>query len=199
MAKGYNYGILVGVDLDVKGSQIQKQLDEYTKGKNIKISTEIEGTEKVEKLKEASDRAVESAENLGLSYHVASQILNKSIEAIGAMVEEVYKLDDALVEFQKVSDLSGGSLDKYVDGLSEVRDSVARTTVELLQGATEFRKSGFNDEDAAILSVVSAKLQNVADEELSAGTAAEFLVSQIQAFNFEASDAEHIVDAVNKV
>ena len=118
---------------------------------------------------------------------------------MSSMVEQVYELDDAMVEYRKVSDLSGTSLDNYVNKLSEMRSGVARTTTELLQSAASFRKSGFSDEDSATLANVAAMLQNVADEELSAGTAADFLVSQIQAFNLEADDATHIVDAINEV
>lgn len=70
---------------------------------------------------------------------------------------------------------------------------------ELVGAATEFRKSGFNDEDAAQLAVVASMLQNVADSELTAGEASNFIVSQLKAFNLEASDAQHIVDALNEV
>lgn len=70
---------------------------------------------------------------------------------------------------------------------------------ELVGAATEFRKSGFNDEDAANLAVVASMLQNVADSELTAGEASNFIVSQLKAFNLEASDAQHIVDALNEV
>ena len=41
--------------------------------------------------------------------------------------------------------------------------------------------------------------QNVADVEISAGEAANFIVSQMKAFNMTAGDAEHIIDAVNEV
>lgn len=36
----------------------------------------------------------------------------------------------------------------------------------------------------------------MADEELEAGEAANFIISQMKAFKLEASDAEHIIDAV---
>lgn len=67
----------------------------------------------------------------------------------------------------------------------------------------EFRKNGFNDEDSAQLARVSSMFQNVADEQISAGDSASFLISQLIAFNQTSGDVEanatHIVDAVNEV
>lgn len=39
--------------------------------------------------------------------------------------------------------------------------------------------------------------QNVADEAINAGTAADFIISQMKAFNIEAENAQHIIDAVD--
>lgn len=41
--------------------------------------------------------------------------------------------------------------------------------------------------------------QNVADESISAAEASSFLISQMIAFNIEAENSEHIIDAVNEV
>ena len=41
--------------------------------------------------------------------------------------------------------------------------------------------------------------QNVADESLSAGDSASFIIAQMKAFGIEADNAIHIVDAVNAV
>lgn len=41
--------------------------------------------------------------------------------------------------------------------------------------------------------------QNVADEAISAGEAADFIISQMKAFNIEAENSQHIIDAVNEV
>lgn len=76
---------------------------------------------------------------------------------------------------------------------------VSRTTAEMVSSASEFKRSGYSEEDAAILSKVSALFQNVADEEVEAGDAASFIVSQLKAFNFTANEAEGIIDAINEV
>lgn len=69
----------------------------------------------------------------------------------------------------------------------------------MLEAATEFRKNGFNDDDAAQLAVVASQLQNVADEAISAEDSASFLIAQMTAFDIPAENAQHIADAVNEV
>lgn len=73
----------------------------------------------------------------------------------------------------------------------------------MVESATEFRKNGFNDEDAAQLARVSTMFQNVADETISAGDSAQFLISQLIAFNQNTGDvagnAMHIADSLNQV
>lgn len=63
----------------------------------------------------------------------------------------------------------------------------------------EFRKNGFNDEDAAQLGQIASMYQNVSDEAISASDSASFIIAQMTAFDIEADNAIHIIDAVNEV
>lgn len=63
----------------------------------------------------------------------------------------------------------------------------------------EFRKNGFNDQDAATLARTAAMFQNVSDEAISAGDSASFIISQMIAFGIEAENAQSIIDKVNEV
>ena len=69
----------------------------------------------------------------------------------------------------------------------------------MVEAATEFRKNSFNDSDSATLAKVATMFTNVADESMSAADSASFIIAQMKAFNIEAGDAEHIIDAVNAV
>lgn len=69
----------------------------------------------------------------------------------------------------------------------------------MVEAATTFRKSGFNDQDAATLAKVAAQYQNVADTAVSAEDAAASIVSQIRAFGEDADFATHVIDAYNEV
>ena len=80
--------------------------------------------------------------------------------------------------------------------MGEVTGSTMQAMVE---ASTEFRKSGFTDEDSAKLASIAEMYRNIADEEISAGESASFIIAQMKAFNIEADQAEHIIDAVNEV
>lgn len=69
----------------------------------------------------------------------------------------------------------------------------------MLNAATEFRKNGFNDQDAASLGTLAAKFQNVSDEAISASDSASFIISQMIAFGVETNKASMIIDSVNEV
>lgn len=68
----------------------------------------------------------------------------------------------------------------------------------MVEAATEFRKNGFNDSDAATLAKTATMFQNVGDEAISAGDSASFIISQMIAFGIEAKDAQSIIDKVNE-
>lgn len=134
-----------------------------------------------------------------MSISVANAVLNEFLGTAGAMVEQVYELDKSLTEFKKVSDLRGSGLEKYTEQLSEAAEITARTTSQMVDAATMFRKSGFTDQDAAQLATIATMYQNIADTEVSASQAAASIVSQIQAFGRGAIEPIHIIDAYNEV
>jgi TP901 family phage tail tape measure protein len=69
----------------------------------------------------------------------------------------------------------------------------------MVEAATNFRKSGFNDSDSAMLAQVAAQYQNIADTAVSASDAAASITSQIRAFGEDASFATTVINAYNEV
>lgn len=133
------------------------------------------------------------------AYYLASLPIRAVTKAFEEAITVVTEFDSALTEFKKVSDLSGDSLREYTEQLGQLGQTVGRTRTEMVQAATEFKKSGFSDEDSSQLALVATMYQNIADEEISAGESASFIISQMKAFNIEADNAIHIIDAVNEV
>lgn len=131
-------------------------------------------------------------------FGASTAILGGFTAAAGEAVRSVLDLDRGLTELKKVSDLQGDSLKKYTDQAFEAGKTVAKTGTEMVDAATEFKKSGWNEKDALILGTVAAKYTNIADTEVSTAEASKFLISQIKAFNIEAKDSEHIIDATNE-
>lgn len=114
-------------------------------------------------------------------------------------LQPLLDFEDSLTEFKKVSDLSGEALDEYTKKLGQMGQEVGKSRAEMVDAATEFKKSGFDEADSAQLARVASLYQNIADEELSAGEAANFIISQMKAFNLTADDAMHIIDSVNEI
>lgn len=177
--------IKVGVEIDT--SDIQSQLNRQDWNVDLGGSTKgIKGL-------------TAAGQQMNLTYQAAHEIFSKSVGAISSMVKQVKEMDSAITEFKKVSDLSGKSLEDYVQGLADAGSTVARTGSEMVRAAGQFRKSGFTDREAAQLAVVAAQYQNVADTIVSSEEAAASIVSQIRAYGESAEFATHVIDAYNEV
>lgn len=139
-------------------------------------------------------------------FSLITTTLNTLSQAFTDGVQAVKAYDDALTDFQKVSDLSGDSLEKYAEKLGTLGESVARTRTEMVEGATGYKQSGYSDEDSAKLAQYSALLQNISDEEISAGDATSFIISQLKAFGDQLGNTSDVgkqtltvLDALNAV
>lgn len=109
-----NYSILVDVELDT--SNIQKQLD-----KNAKV--QLNTTDAIKSLL-GLDNAMEDT---SLTFQAANEVFSTTKDILMSMVKQVYELDSAIIEFQKVSDLTGDGLDNYVQKLNDMGNAVGRT------------------------------------------------------------------------
>lgn len=140
------------------------------------------------------------------TYMSVTTVFYQGVHAIKSMVNEVKNLDDSLTEFKKVSDLAGDSLDRYVKKAYEAGETVAKTGRQVIEASTEFKKSGYTDDQSLELGRIALMYSNIADEEINAGDAASFIIAQLKAFNLEAEDAtktlenaQHVIDSVNEV
>ena len=134
-----------------------------------------------------------------LQFGASTAVIGLFTAACGEAVTAMSNFDDALTDFKKVSDLSGDSLTAYVDELDQLGKKVYRSSTEMLQGATVFKQAGYSDEDAAVLSQIASLYQNVADKEITASEAGDYIVATMKAFNMSAQDAESIIDKTNAV
>lgn len=127
MASNNDYSILAKVVLDL--NNIQSQLNNAAK----KVTFKVDGkgirsvTAELGDMSTATQQASKHAEDLGLTYQQARLIMDKCVDTISSMVEQVYTLNGAMTEFKKVSDLRGSGLESYVQSLSEMGKTVART------------------------------------------------------------------------
>lgn len=132
-------------------------------------------------------------------YYLASLPIRAVQKTITETIDTVKEFDSALVEFRKVSDLAGESLNNYVKNLAQMGEKTGSTMQAMVEAATQFRRSGFDDTDSAKLASVAEMYRNIADEEISAAESASFIIAQMKAFNIETERSQHIIDAVNEV
>ena len=133
------------------------------------------------------------------TYMSVTTVFYQIINTTKDMIQEVTDLDSALIELQKVTDLTGASLKNFTQGAYDAAEAVAKTGTEMVEAATEFAKAGYDENQILKLGELALMYTNIADEEVSAANSAEFMVAQMKAFNVEAEDAIHIIDAVNEV
>ena len=106
---------------------------------------------------------------------------------------EALDLDKAFTDLIKVNDeLSRGDYDKYLERCNEKAQDLAATQKSLMEGATEFSKSGYNLSESNALAEKSTILTNVGD--MSASDSAKAIISGVQAYK----DVDGFTDAVNK-
>lgn len=122
MAGSAPYSILI--DAELNADKIQKQLDALAKDRKIKVGVEAPG---LDKLASGARGASDAMSNLGLTFQESNLIFSRSVEVISSMVDRVFALDSALVEFSKVSSLSGEAMDNYLSKLRQMGSEVART------------------------------------------------------------------------
>lgn len=132
-------------------------------------------------------------------FGAATAVIGAVTGALYSGIDAIKEYDKAITNFKKVSDLSGDALAEYGVKLGKMGEDVAKSRTEMIDAAGEFRKSSYSDEDSATLAKVASLYQNIADEELTAADASSVIISQMKAFNIDAEDATHIIDAINEV
>lgn len=176
---------------------------------NLNINVSGNATKSIQEINTVAKEGVQQANKWQYSwtkafqsfttYITVTEIFYMTKNAIINMVNEVRDLDSALVELQKVTDLSGASLDDFTKKAYDAAEGLAKTGTEVIEASTEFAKAGYDSDMSLELGKIALMYTNIADEEVKAGEAANFMIAQMKAFNIEAEDAMHIIDAVNEV
>lgn len=209
-----NFQILVAATLDA--ANIQKQLNAISKKYGtMKINLDVNNTSLnnatnslnnyQQGLKQTSEAAQNTSQSIGdiigkvTKFGAATLIINEFRQAIVDGYGAVKELDASVTEYRKVSELTDSQMGGFIDTARELGLTVARTTDEMVEAATEFKKMGNDDSTSLQLGRLATMFQNIADEAISAGDSASFINSQMKAFNFTANEAIHVLDAVNEV
>jgi len=145
-----------------------------------------------------SDRMKSATSSFGIWSFVTTAYF-AAIRGIKQMVEEVKKLDDALVEMSKVSELSGKSLEAFGDKAADVGKKINESASKVVQAAADFSRMGFTEKESLRLAEDAIVLTKIADGITETDDATKALITTLKGFNMDASESRHILDALNEV
>ena len=95
--------------------------------------------------------------------------------------------------------MSTERLARFKDQAFELGAELGKTGSQVVDATTEFAKAGYSVSESLELAKTALLFQNIADESLTAGESASFIISQMKAFNFTASESIQIIDKINEV
>ena len=128
-------------------------------------------------------------------YGIAQNLMMDTPRAIVNAVKEV---NAAQIELAKVSNASGSQLSSYWDEAANSAKKYGATISDVISSTADWSRLGYNLEDSKLLSDVTTLYQKVGDN-MTQETASQSLVSTLQGFNLQASQAESIIDKFNEV
>ena len=112
--------------------------------------------------------------------------------------DKVREIDTAMTELRKVSDAPSGDIAAYFDSATESAKELGSSVNEMISATADWSRVGYNLPEAHKLAEVAVLYKNVGDG-IDIDAANESLVSTLQGFQMEASEAESIVDSFNAV
>lgn len=114
----------------------------------------------------------------------------------------VKEIDTALTELRKVTDETDASYARFLQNMSKTGAAVGSTVKDLATSAADWGRLGYSLEEAGKLAENTMILMNVSEFD-NVSTATDTLVSALQAFKDESSDADtlsmKIIDVFNQI
>lgn len=186
--------------------KINRELDKSGKDMGATLNSVAETNKKVGKSFYETTRHVDTLGSKFLditkkviAFGGVTAIIGLFTKTISESYQAVKNMDDVMTEFNKVSDMSGESLSRYTDELTEMGESVARTGAEMLASSTEFVKAGYDEKQSAELAKVANLYMNIADGQLTSADASSIVIAGMKAFNMTAEESVQIIDVINEV
>lgn len=114
------------------------------------------------------------------------------------IAQTVVQTDSALVELRKVSNESNDRIQESFQKSAETAQEMGSTVTDVVNSTADWSRLGYDIGDAEELARVTTLFQKVGDN-MTQESASQSLVSMLQGFQMDASQAERIVDSVNAV
>ena len=123
----------------------------------------------------------------------------KAVEYGKKMVDAVTEIDTAMTELRKVTDETNVSYNAFLEEASRRAQNLGTSVSNVVSASADFARLGYDLDEASSLADAAIVYKNVGDGINDIDTASSSIISTMQAFNIEASDAMSIVDSFNNV
>lgn len=130
---------------------------------------------------------------------IAMGALHLMQNSLRQVYQNVLDIDTAMTELKKVTDETSESYAAFLDRSASTAKELGADVSDLINTTADWARLGYNVEDSEQLARVSTLYKNVGDSIDSASQASEYLISTLKGFNLQASDAQHVLDAINAV
>ena len=189
---------------------IQKTMQSYEKvaaktlnaTKNLSDGLQSVGTKSLKAaghVKTFGEKVGEAFQKFSL-WSVVSAIFYKVVRSVEQLVNTAIELDKSFTELTKVTDLTIDDFDELTQKAYNLGSTVAKTTSEVIDAMAEFAKAGYSVEESTDILAKNALIwTNISDGTISAADSANMIISVMKAFNMEAEETTHIIDALNEV
>lgn len=124
--------------------------------------------------------------------------VNDIFRYIKEMSDTVIQLDTATTELRKVSDATDQRLVINFENSAKTAKQLGSTISDVISATADWSRMGYNIDQAEELARVSTLYKNVGDG-IDIETANNSLISTLQGFQLDASQAESIIDKFNEV
>lgn len=121
------------------------------------------------------------------------------VAALKDVVKEVIALDTALVELNKVADLTDNQTKQLTERAFRLAEQVGQTGLEAINAITEVKRAGFTLSESEEVAKYALMLTNVAEGITDAGDAAQVLISILKGTGAEVSYASTLLDEMNEI
>lgn len=130
---------------------------------------------------------------------LVTRSLMMMVGSFKSMVTNVVALDAAMTELRKVTDATEASYTRFFDKAITRSKQLGATLTDTITATADFARLGYSIEEAADLADAALVYKNVGDGIEDISTASESVISTMQAFGIEATNAMLIVDKFNEV
>ncbi len=191
------------VTAELDTSKAQQQLDNLTKERKVKLTTDTGNSKQsVDGVNNSMKNAQKTANNLGntmkKSFQIgtAAAVTHKSIQLINTAArnatEAIKQFDDAIMDLRMATGQSYQETYDLVQGYNALGKALGATTQEVSNGADAWLRQGHSIQDTNTLIKDSMMLAKIG--QIDSADATKYLTSAMKGYGVEVQNVQEIVD-----